>query len=153
MDIEELTEQLKHIFERVRAGLNQEVEQARKAVKVADNDKTAAQNAFSQLKDQHAEVQKNLDATLKHLGKASSLAALDSEIKNARKELDTLKVEITQATTAVAALKLQQTEAEAKRVATWNEVSNLRTEHREHSDAIAHIRTLFKQAEPALKGN
>jgi hypothetical protein len=41
---------------------------------------------------------------------------------------------------SVAALKNKTSEAEALRVATWNEVSRLRTERGEHVTAIGEIR-------------
>ena len=94
MDIDRIRNDLEAVLERARAGLNQEVEQARKAAKAADNEKAAAQNELVNLHNQCTEAQRQLDAVLKHLDKASNLAAIDAQIKTAQKELHGLQAEI-----------------------------------------------------------
>ena len=147
MNIDELPEQLEAFTERARAKLDQDIAVARKTMKVLEAEKTAAQTELAKIQDEAKQARGQLDAVLDHLGKASNLASIQAETAAARKELQTVKTEITEASTKLAGLRAHCAEAEAKRVAVWNEVSHLRQEHAQHKAAINEVRTLFNQVQ------
>ena len=143
MDINRMTNDLEAVLERARAGLHEGIAAAQKAVKAADNDKAAAQNALTNLKDQHAEAQSQLDAVMKHLGKASNFAAIDAQTKTAQKELQGLQAEISQATTAIAKLTPQKTECEKQIAAMRLEVQALAEARTQISAEIARLKRML----------
>ena len=140
MNIDALTGQVETVLERAQAELDREIARARKVVADLNAEKSAAQNAITQLADERKRVQAELDAMTKQLNRASDLSVLDFEIKKSGKQLEALKAETAKASTALAAVKQKCTEAEGLRVATWNEVASLRAQRVEHVTAIDGIR-------------
>jgi chromosome segregation ATPase len=147
MNVEQLTGEFESTLERARDALTQEISTARATLQKLQRETADASKALGDIHNEHKQAKAELDATLKHLGRASSLVGLDHEIKEARKTLEGLKAEIAKAETAVAATMKQQAEAEAKRVEAWNGVRALREERSGHEARIADLRMKLAQVQ------
>ena len=82
MNLDELPDQLEAFFDRAQVVLDRQITEARKAVDALNAEKTGAEKALAELKDQHKQVQSELDAVLKDLGRVSSLVGLNAENRN-----------------------------------------------------------------------
>src|SRR6516164_3282155 len=90
---------------------------AKNIMAAASAEKSAAQNALSDLRDQHKQAQSQLDAVMKDLQRLSDLVGVGHDIKKARAELKRVQSETERANQALEKLAKEQTEREAKLVA------------------------------------
>jgi predicted nucleic acid-binding Zn-ribbon protein len=147
MTREELPNQLETVLERARVVLHQEIENARAAVKALNAEKATAQATIAELQDRRASAQKQLDAVMKDLHRASTLAGINREITEARKTLEALKVETAEATTALEKLVKEQKEREARINALGLEANRLIAIRTEGEAAMADIRAKLAQVQ------
>jgi chromosome segregation ATPase len=144
MNVDALTKQFEDCLVQARAGLKQEISEARAAVAAANNEKTAAANALADLKDQTARANADLAAVQAHLGKASDLAGLNSMITKARTELAAIKVQTDEASQHLAKLAKDRTEGEARVNVLQNENRRLTTQQSEMTADVTRIKTLLR---------
>jgi chromosome segregation ATPase len=147
MRIEDLPEGLEAFVDRARSVLNQEIDKAHKALDALNVEKATTQAALSELQDQREAAQKQLKTVLSNLDRGSTLAGLNSEIAEARKTLEALKVETEQTSTALTTLIKQRSDAQQQLDAVTNETQRLRAEQAEATSEIGHLRTLLKSVD------
>jgi chromosome segregation ATPase len=143
MRIDDIREQFENFTERAEAVLRFEVEKARKAVAALNADKDTASTELVALKDQLASEQKQLDAVLSNLHRASGLAGLDHDITEARKTLEALKADIAGAETARAKAVKECSEAERELSEARDEMARLAQQGSQATAELSRVRALF----------
>jgi len=143
MTLDRFPDELEEFVERVNVALHEEITSAKNVVARANAEKTALANALAELRDQHKQVQSQLDTVLKDLHRGSNLVGITREIAEARKTLEALKAETAEATKALAALSKERTECQAKVTALNGEVSQLGAVRAHNQEILAKIRSQF----------
>ena len=140
MTLDDLPGQLEGLFDRARAGLNQQITKARTAVDSLNAEKAVAAKALADLKDQHEQAKADLNSAREYLHRASTLAGLNHEITAQRKALDALKHEKAELEKAVGALTKQRTALEPQVVALENSARQATAERCRAQEIVAQIR-------------
>src|SRR6516164_1445299 len=117
MSLDGLPQQFEEFVERARAALSQEITTAKNIIAAANAEKSAAQNALSNLEARCKSTQDQLDALNDELAQRTTLAGLNRGIAAASKKLKALQVETAEAETALAALNKQRAETDTRLVA------------------------------------
>jgi chromosome segregation ATPase len=141
--LDELSGQFSAFVDRAREVLYWEMENAKKAVAASNAEKSSAQAALAELRDQHKLARSQLNATNAQLGKASDLLSLKYEIAEKRKALEALKADIEKRTAALAAVEKQVADAERKLIAVTNDVAGLTAVRARNEDLIREQRAKF----------
>jgi predicted nucleic acid-binding Zn-ribbon protein len=147
MNLDALTEALEAVLERAQTELSREVTAAKKIVDGLNIEKQKAQTEIDKLANEHTQAKVQLDTVLANLQKGSALAGLSHDITTARKTLEGLKIEITKAETAVAALRQQQGDEERRLLALRGEVQALVQVRSQSEAAMADIRMTLRQVQ------
>jgi len=147
MSLDELPGQFEAFVERARAALSQEITTAKNIIAAANAEKSAAQNAGSNLEARCKSTQDQLDALNDELAQRTTLAGLNRGIAAASKKLKALQAETAEAEKALEALNKQRADGEAKLVALGNEMSRLRGERSEATTEISNIKALLQQVQ------
>jgi|SRR6516162_3154125 len=147
MSLNGLSGQLEEFLDRARAALSEEVTGAHKIVAALNAEKAAAQATLAELQDQRTQAQKQLDAVLSDLGRASGLVGLNSEIKKARATLEGLKGETAEATKALEKLAKERNESEAKLVALGSEAQRMIAIRVEGEAVMANLRAQLQRVQ------
>ena len=121
MSFDGLPGQFEAFVERARVALSQEITAAKTIAAAAKTETAAARAALSELRDQHKQAQKQLDALNDELQRRTTLAGLNREIVAASKKLKALEAETAEATQTLEKLSKERTAAEVKLVALGNE--------------------------------
>ena len=141
----DIPDQLEALFDRARAGLDAQITKARQAVDSLNAEKTVAANALAELNGQCKSAKADLDAVLSGLGRASSLAGLNTEISAARKTLEALKTKIEQETKVLEKLSKEHRELEAQLNAQRGEVTQLVAQRAYSQEVMAKLRQQVAQ--------
>jgi len=120
---------------------------AKNIMAAASAEKSAAQNALSDLRDQHKQAQSQLDAVMKDLQRLSDLVGVGHDIKKARAELKRVQSETERANQALEKLAKEQTEREAKLVALGLEANRMIAIRTEGEAVMAHLRAQLQQVQ------
>jgi len=147
MSLDELPGQFEAFVERARAALSQEITTAKNIIAAANAEKSAAQNAVSNLEARCKSTQDQLDALNDELAQRTTLAGLNRGIAAASKKLKALQVETAEEEKAVAALNKQRTEAEAKLVTLNNEAQRMIGIRTEGEAVMAKLRAQLQQVQ------
>jgi chromosome segregation ATPase len=121
----ELPGQLEAFLDRARAALDREIAAAKKAVAAVDTERRLVETALRELRDQHAQAEKQLTAVRADLQRASTRVGLDHEIAKARAELKRVKDESAKAASDLEARSKQIAEADARLVSLNNEAQRM----------------------------
>jgi chromosome segregation ATPase len=139
-EIDGLPGQFEAFVERTRTVLAREITAAKNAAAAAKAETATAQATLSQLQDQRAQTQRQLDTILAHLNKAASLGSIDAEILKAQKDLAALNVEKGKVATALEKLTQERREREAQINSLGNEVQRLLAIRSESEAVMANLR-------------
>jgi chromosome segregation ATPase len=145
--LDELPSQLEVVLDHTRTVVGREIEKARKLVDALNAEKTVVTKAVADLKEQLAQVKKQLDAVHRDLHQRSTLAEIRADIEKARKTLEELQADIELATAAKAAADKERTDAERRLKAAMSGLQDIRAERADHEASIGQIRTLLKSFE------
>ena len=145
MSLHGLPAEFEQFVERARAALDGEITAAKNIMAAASAEKSAAQNALSDLRDQHKQAQSQLDAVMKDLQRLSDLVGVGHDIKKARAELKRVQSETERANQALEKLAKEQTEREAKLVALGLEANRMIAIRTEGEAVMAHLRAQLQQ--------
>jgi len=147
MSLHGLPAEFEQFVERARAALDGEITAAKNIMAAASAEKSAAQNALSDLRDQHKQAQSQLDAVMKDLQRLSDLVGVGHDIKKARAELKRVQSETERANQALEKLAKEQTEREAKLVALGLEANRMIAIRTEGEAVMAHLRAQLQQVQ------
>jgi chromosome segregation ATPase len=147
MRLDELPGQLEAFLDRARGILSAEIAAAKDRVTAANAEKTAAANALTELQAQLKSTQDQLTAAVKDLQRASTRVGLDREIVAARKQLDALKAETAEVTTALEALKKQRVDGERRLVELGNEANRMIAIRVEGETVMADLRAKIQSVQ------
>jgi len=147
MSFHGLPAEFEQFVERARAALDGEITAAKNIMAAASAEKSAAQNALSDLRDQHKQAQSQLDAVMKDLQRLSDLVGVGHDIKKARAELKRVQSETERANQALEKLAKEQTEREAKLVALGLEANRMIAIRTEGEAVMAHLRAQLQQVQ------
>jgi chromosome segregation ATPase len=125
MRIDELPRQFKAFVDQAVEVFDWEVGEVQRRLAASTDKKSAIDAEVADAQTQLKQTQAQLKAANTHLGKASDLLSLNSEIAEARKTLGAVKAEIEKATAAKAAVEKQCADSERKLIAVTNDVSGL----------------------------
>jgi predicted nucleic acid-binding Zn-ribbon protein len=145
MSLDGLSQQFEQFVDRARTALGQEITAAKNTVAAANTEKTSAQTALAELREQHEQAQHQLDAVNNELGRALTLAGLNREIAAARKTLATLQAETAATEKALEALKRQRLDGERQLVALGNEAQRMIGIRTEGEAVMAKLRAQLQQ--------
>jgi C4-type Zn-finger protein len=144
MNVEQLTDELEGVLERVQAEVHREIAGARKAAEGLRAERTTQQTALLQIADQHKQAQANLALIMADVDRFSALVGVGTDIVRAKADLEKLQAEIERASTALTGLRKQQSEEEHKLLTLRNETSRLAGLRSQHETAIGEVRTLLR---------
>jgi chromosome segregation ATPase len=145
MSLDGLPQQFEQFVDRARAALSGEITAAKSVVAAANAEKSAAQNALSNLEARCKSTQDQLDALNDELAQRTTLAGLNRAIAAASKKLKALQAETTEAEAALAALNKQRAEADTKLVALNLEANRMIAIRTEGEAVMAHLRAQLAQ--------
>jgi chromosome segregation ATPase len=141
MTLHSLPAEFEKLAERARVALDGEIAAAKNFVAAAVTEKNAAQTALAELREQHAQAQKQLDAVNNELGRRMTLAAVNREIVAGDKKLEAQKAEMAEVAKAVAALNKQRAEADTRLAAIGNEAQRMLGIRAEAESVMSKIRS------------
>jgi predicted nucleic acid-binding Zn-ribbon protein len=140
MNVEQLTDELDSVLQRVQAEVHRDISGARKAAEEQRAEVLRAKAALAQIEDQHKHAQANLAMVMADVDRFSALAAVGHDIARAKADLQTLQGKNAALEISIAALAKQQSEEEHKLLALRNETSRLAGLRSEHEIAIGEVR-------------
>jgi uncharacterized protein involved in exopolysaccharide biosynthesis len=146
MRIDDVLEQHEAFLDRAQDAVRLEVERAKKSVAASKAELAETSTALTEIKSQLGSAKKDLSEVLSSLGKGRTLAGLDFEIGERRKELEGLKAETEKVSAALATLRTQCKDAENQLIELNNAMQGVR---QERADAVAErdrIRAMFEVA-------
>jgi chromosome segregation ATPase len=147
MDTERLVEAVNTVLSRARAELSHDIEKHRKDVNALVHEKANAQTTLSSIREQIAQAKRDLTAVMNHLGPASTLVSLRSDIEKDSKTIETLTLKKAELEKAIEALTKQRAETETQVLALVNELSGLRSEGAQIEVAKREFKTLLAQVQ------
>ena len=134
--IDELPAQFEALFDRARTAFSREVSKGQKALDALNAEKSSAQKAVSELHSQIKLAQAQLSSVNANLGRGSTLAGFNTELRAVSSAVEKLNAEKAALEISVADLAKQLTEAEAQLTALRTEADEYRLER---ADAYADI--------------
>jgi chromosome segregation ATPase len=140
MNVEQLTDELDAVLQRVHAEVHRDIAGSQKAAEEQRAEELRAKAALTQIEDQHKQAQANLAMVKADVDRFSTLAGAGYDIAKAKADLQTLRGEKAALEISIAALAKQQTEEEHKLLALTNEISRLMGLRSEHEIAIGEVR-------------
>jgi chromosome segregation ATPase len=144
VNVEQLTDELGGVLERVQAEVHREIAGARKAAEELRVERATRQTALTQIEDQYKQAKANLAMIMADVDRFSALVGAGHDIARVKGDLEKLRGETEKASAALAGLRKQQSEEEHKLQALRNETSRLAGLRREHEIAIGDIKKLLR---------
>ena len=151
MNLDDLPDQLEELFDRARAGLDQQIGKARTAVDSLNAEKAVAVQQLSELREEYKRTEAELETARAHLNKASTARQLDGAVAKARAELEKLNDETAAEQKALKALTKQRKAEEARVSALADEARTLTAQRVHAQETIERIKSKMEQW-PTLSG-
>jgi chromosome segregation ATPase len=143
MRIDDLADEHERFLDRARGVLGWEIEKAKKTAVALNAEKATAQAALTELQNQQKVAEGQLKEVLSNLDRASTLAKLDHDITEAKKQLEKLNADTAKATTALEAVLKQHKDAERSLNEANDGMQRLRQERADATTEIGNIRKLL----------